>query len=64
MSFKSSTCSNPSIILVVDETKHLMWRTDARSEMLYHSSCALRDILAQQADSVESWMQYLKDRED
>lgn len=54
VAFHSSTLSNTNLILKLDEAERLLSRTDAPNESYYHTACASRDILAQQAKRTEA----------
>lgn len=60
MSFNGSTSSSPNLILELDAYGRLMRRTDAPNESSNHTARASRDILAQEANTMDAWTQVLE----
>lgn len=60
MSLNRSTRSNPNVIPGVDEPKRLLGRNDAPNESSCHAERGSRDLLTQETEIMEAWMQVLR----
>lgn len=63
MFLDSSNCANHSFIPEVHEPEHLMRGTNALDESSNHMGRPSRDILAQEAEIMDTWTQVLEDHD-